>query len=57
MLLWHLLGKLKAIRMGRYIGHLPLHLEVGPGKVLLGLYHPHVNILLMGCGNLLLLLL
>jgi hypothetical protein len=57
MLLRHLLGELKVVCMGRCIGHLSLHLKVGTRKVLLWLNHAHVNILLMSCGNLLLLLL
>jgi hypothetical protein len=57
MLLGHLLRKLKVIRVGRYIGQLSLHLEVGTGKLLLWLNHAHVNILLMSRGDLLLLLL
>lgn len=57
MLLRHLLRKLEIIRMGRYVGHLPLQLKIGTWKVLLWLNHAHVNILLMGSSNLLLLLL
>ena len=57
MLLRHLLRKLKIVCVGGYVGHLPLHLEVGSREVLLRLYHAHVNILLMGCSDLLLLLL
>ena len=57
MLLRHLLGELEAICVRRYIGHLALHLEIGTGKVLLGLNHPHVNVLLMSGSDLLLLLL
>jgi len=41
--------------LGRDIGHLALHLEVA--ELLLRLDHAHVNILLVRCGNLLLLLL
>jgi hypothetical protein len=40
------------------VGDLTLHLSEGlVGKLLLGLDHAQVHVLLMGCGNLLLLLL
>jgi hypothetical protein len=57
MLLLHLLRELKRVRMRRHIGHLSLHLEIRPRQVLLGLYHAHINVLLMRRSNLLLLLL
>jgi hypothetical protein len=57
VLLWHLLRKLEVAGMRGNVGHLPLHLEVGAGQVLLRLYHAHVDVLLVGGGNLLLLLL
>ena len=57
MLLRHLLRKLKSVCMGRYVCHLPLQLKIGTRKVLLWLNHAHINILLMGSSNLLLLLL
>jgi hypothetical protein len=57
MLLGHLLRKLEVVRVGRYIGQLSLHLKVCTRKLLLWLNHAHVNILLMSCGDLLLLLL
>ena len=53
--LLHLLGELVVVDLGRDIGHLALHLEVA--ELLLRLDHAHVHILLMRCGNLLLLLL
>ena len=56
MLLRHLLGELELVCVGRHIRHLSLHLKIS-GKVLLGLDHAHVDILLVCCSNLLLLLL
>ena len=57
MLLRHLLRELEVVYLWRHIGHLSLHLKVGTRKVLLRLYHAHVNILLVCCSDLLLLLL
>lgn len=53
MLLGHLLGELKVV--GGDVGHLALHLEIA--QMLLWLDHAHIDILLVCCGNLLLLLL
>ena len=55
LLLGHLLGKLVVVDLGRDVGHLALHLEVA--QLLLWLNHTHVDILLVCCGDLLLLLL
>jgi hypothetical protein len=56
LLLLHLLCKLVVVYLRRHIGHLSrLHLEVA--KLLLWLDHAHVDILLVGRCNLLLLLL
>jgi hypothetical protein len=52
----HLLGKLEVVRMWGNVGHLSLHRKIGR-ELLLWLYHAHANILLVGCGNVLLLLL
>lgn len=53
VLLAHGLGELEVV--GSDIGHLALHLEVA--EMLLRLDHAHVDILLVCCGDLLLLLL
>jgi hypothetical protein len=56
LLLRHLLWELELVAVGRHVRHLTLHL-LKILHLLLLWYHAHVDILLMGCGNLLLLLL
>ena len=53
VLLAHGLGELEVV--GSDTGHLALHLEVA--ELLLRLDHAHIDVLLVGCSNLLLLLL
>jgi len=57
LLLLHLLWELKLIGMWRHILHLSLQLISCVRQMLLWLDNTHVNVLLMGRSNLLLLLL
>ena len=59
LLLLELLGELEGIRMWRHVGYLPLHLakRICGGEMLLWWDDTHVDVLLVGSNDLLLLLL